>query len=216
MLVIRNDRSKEHYINEDLKNDLGFSYSKMLRVIGPEGEQLGLLSYSAALEEAYDRGYDLVLMAAQADPPVCKIIDYGKFRFERDKKEKEAKKKQNVVDIKEIQLTCQIDIGDFNTKANHAIKFLTSGNKVKVIVKFRGRQMSRLDVGRDLLARFAEECAEVGTIDKQPVLEGRSMIMFLGPVKPEKTKAAKPKAESTETAVPAETEEAKAEDKPAE
>ncbi|MDD4773156.1 MAG: translation initiation factor IF-3 [Eubacteriales bacterium] len=144
---------------------------------------MGLLSLANAQNAAYDRGLDLVLIAPQAEPPVCKIIDYGRFRFERDKKDKEAKKKQQVIDIKEIQLSCHIDTNDFNTKANHARRFLTSGDKVKVIVRFRGRQMSHIELGRDLLTRFTEACADIGSVDKAPILEGRSLTMFLAPIK---------------------------------
>lgn len=155
----------------------------MVRVIGPDAEQMGLLSLVNAQNAAYERGLDLVLIAPQADPPVCKIIDYGRFRFERDKKDKEAKKKQQIIEIKEIQLSCHIDTNDFNTKANHARRFLADGDKVKVIVRFKGRQMSHLEIGRGLLTRFTEACADVGNVDKAPLLEGRSIIMFLAPIK---------------------------------
>lgn len=168
-----------------------------MRVIGPEGEQLGLLTYANAQKAADDRNLDLVMMSAQSDPPVCKIIDYGRFKFERDKREKEAKKKQQVADIKEIQLSCHIDTNDFNTKANHAKRFLKNGDKVRVVVRFRGRQMAHQDIGRDLLARFTEACAEFGQQDKAPVMEGRSMTMFLGPIKPT-AGAKKAKAEKAE------------------
>lgn len=162
----------------------------MLRIVGIEGEQLGMLKYADALSLAYDKGVDLVLIAPQADPPVCRIMDYGKFRFERDKKEKEARKKQQIIEVKEIQLTCRIDTNDFNTKVGHAKRFLVSGDKVKVIVKFKGRQMAHTEIGRDLLKKFEDACVEFGTIDKRPVLEGRAMTMMLSPVKqaPEKSK----------------------------
>ncbi len=159
------------------------SRNKNVRVIGDTGEQLGILTLSAALQAAYDKDLDLVLMSAQSDPPVCKIMDYGKFCFDRDKKKKEAKKKQQKVTVKEVQLSCQIDVNDFNTKANNAKKFLASGNKVKVLVVFRGRQMAHQDVGRQLLSRFSEAVAEVGTVDKAPTMEGRSMTMIINPVK---------------------------------
>lgn len=157
---------------------LGFAPTKIVRVIGPTGEQLGLLTVAAAQNNAYDKGLDLVMITAQADPPVCKIIDYGKFRFERDKREKEAKKKQQVMNLKEIGLSCKIDTNDFNTKVNHARRFLTGGDKVKVIVKFKGREMSHLDVGRELLQKFREACEDIGSVDKAPNLEGRSMSMI--------------------------------------
>ena len=197
-LTIKNNAQKEHYVNEDIKT-LGFAPSKVVRVIGSEGEQLGLMQLSQAQNTAYDNGLDLVLIAQQADPPVCKIIDYGKFRFERDKKEKEAKKKQQVADIKEVQLSCRIDTNDFNTKANHARRFLTGGDKVKVLVRFKGRMMSHQEIGRELLDRFAAACEEVGSIDKAPILEGRSLVMFLAPLKASE-KAAREKAKAAEAA----------------
>lgn len=177
--IIKNSNGKEHEINEAI----GFPDSKNVRVISDDGEQFGIMPFAKALETAYGRDLDLVLMSAQSDPPVCKIMDYGKYRFERDKKEKEAKKKQKTIEVKEIQLTCLIDTNDFNTKVNHARRFLTDGNRVRVMVKFRGRQMSRQDVGQDLLAKFAEACSELGAPEKAPVLEGRNMIMFISPVK---------------------------------
>ena len=177
--IIKNSNGKEHEINEAI----GFPDNKNVRVISDDGEQFGIMPFSKALETAYSRDLDLVLMSAQSDPPVCKIMDYGKYRFERDKKEKEAKKKQKTIEVKEIQLTCLIDTNDFNTKVNHARRFLTDGNRVRVMVKFRGRQMSHQDVGQNLLAKFAEACSELGAPEKMPVLEGRNMIMFIAPVK---------------------------------
>ncbi len=177
--TIKQTNGKEHIINEDID----IAPSKNVRVIGDDGEQYGIITFSTALKTAYDKGLDLVLMSAQSDPPVCKIMDYGKFRFDRDKKEKEARKRQKIVEVKEIQLTCLIDTNDFNTKVNHARRFLTDGNKVKVMVKFKGRQMSRQDVGKELLARFQEACADLGSPEKAPVLDGRNMIMFIAPAK---------------------------------
>ena len=183
-LAIRNNNnnSREHYINDEIKAVLG-APSKIVRVIGPEGEQMGLLTVTAAQNHAYDKGLDLVMIAAQADPPVCKIIDYGKFRFERDKKEKEAKKKQQTVEIKEIQLSCSIGDHDFQTKLNHAFRFLKDGNKVKVCVRFKGREMRHTEIGMDVIMRFAEAASECAQIDKKPVLEGRNLTLFLSPVK---------------------------------
>lgn len=177
--TIKATNGKEHVINDEID----FEPGKNVRVIGDDGEQFGILPFGTALEKAYDKGLDLVLMSAQADPPVCKIMDYGKFKFDRDKKEKEARKKQKIVEIKEIQLTCLIDTNDFNTKVNHARRFLTDGNKVKVMVKFKGRQMSRQDVGKELLERFQEACSDLGAPEKAAVLEGRNMIMFIAPAK---------------------------------
>ena len=124
------------------------------------------MSSDAALRMAYDRGLDLVLMSAQSQPPVCRIMDYGKFRFEREKKEKEAKKKQTTIELKEVQLSCRIEQHDFDTKVKHALRFLGDGNKVKVVLRFRGREMSHQQIGRDLLKQFADACEGAGTVDK--------------------------------------------------
>ena len=180
--------SKDMTINEAIFSLPGFSRQKQVRVIGESGEQIGVISAASALENAYDKGYDLVLIAPQGDIPVCRIMDYGKFRFERDKKEKEARKKQQVAEVKEIQLSCHIDVNDFNTKVNHALRFLSNGDKVRVMVKFRGRQLSHTELGIELLKKFEEACAEKGSVDKQPAMEGRSMIMFLNPIKAVKEK----------------------------
>ncbi len=132
---------------------------------------------------AYDKDLDLVLMVSQATPAVCRIMDYGKYCFDRDKKEKENKKKQQKINVKEIQLTCKIDSNDFNTKVNQARRFLADGDKVKVMVKFKGRQMAHQDIGAALLERFADALSECGDIDKKPVLEGRNLTMFFAPSK---------------------------------
>ena len=152
-------------------------------MIGADGETLGIMSAQKALEMAYDQGMDLVLMASQATPPVCKIMDYGKFRFEREKREKEAKKKQQVIELKEIQLSCRIDTHDFETKVKHAHRFLSSGNKVRVVMKFKGREMSHMNIGREILEKFETACAELGTVEKKPVLDGRFLSMVISPVK---------------------------------
>ncbi len=144
---------------------------------------MGFMSSDKALDLAYDRGMDLVLMSGQATPPVCKIMDYGKYCFERDKREKEAKKKQQTVELKEIQLSYRIDTHDFETKVKHARRFLTDGNKVRVVMKFRGREMSHMTNGREVLTRFETACADLGAVDKMPVLEGRFMSMVISPVK---------------------------------
>ena len=121
-------------------------------------------------------------MSAQSNPPVCKIMDYGKYRFDREKREKEAKKKQQTVELKEIQLSPRIDTHDFETKARHAIKFLESGNKVRVVMRFRGREMSHIAIGREVIDKFAEMCSEVGTVDKKPALDGRLLSMVINPI----------------------------------
>ena len=132
---------------------------------------------------AEEADVDLVEVAPNARPPVCRLMDYGKFRFEQAKREKEARKNQRVVEIKEIRLTPNIDIGDLNTKVKNACRFLQDGNKVKVSVRFRGREVTHASLGQDLLHRFAELCSECSTVEKQPKLEGRQMLMFLAPAK---------------------------------
>ena len=163
-----------HQLNEDIRDS-------EIRLIGSTGEQLGIMSAAQAQRIADEQGLDLVKISPQATPPVCKLMDYGKFRFEQSKREKEAKKNQHVVEIKEIRMSPGIDVGDFNTKLKNAQKFLADGNRVKVSVRFRGREMAHTDIGKDLLVRFAEQCAEVATLDKEPKLEGRSMSIFLSP-----------------------------------
>ena len=152
-------------------------------MISATGEQLGVMSSDEALRRAYSEGMDLVMMAPQAVPPVCKIMDYGKFRYESEKREKEARKKQQVVEVKEIQLSCNIGEHDFQTKLNHAFRFLKDGNKVKVCVRFKGREMRHTELGMDIVMRFAEAASEYAQIDKKPVLEGRNLTLFLAPVK---------------------------------
>jgi len=181
-LAIKTNNQKEHLVNEDIAAS-GIPYSKQVRVISEGGEQLGMMTLSSALDEAATQGLDLVMISANSDPQVCRIMDYGKFRFEREKKKKEAKKNQQKTDIKEIQLSCRIDVGDFNTKANRARKFLEDGDKVKTIVMFKGRQMAHQDVGHDLLDRFASLLSDVGTVDKKPLMEGRTLTMFISPIK---------------------------------
>ena len=166
----------EHQINEEIRD-------KEVRLISNDGEQLGIVAIQKAQEIAVEKGMDLVKIAPQAKPPVCKIMDYGKFRFEQAKREKGARKNQRVVEIKEIRLTPNIDIGDLNTKVKNACRFLKDGDKVKVSVRFRGREVTHSSLGQDLLHRFAELCSECSTVEKQPKLEGRQMLMFLAPAK---------------------------------
>lgn len=141
------------------------------------------MSTNAALEKAYAEGLDLVLMAPGATPPVCRIMDYGKFRYERDKREKEAKKKQQTIDVKEVQLSCRIETHDFQTKANNAIRFLKSGDKVRVVLLFKGREMAHTDVGTEVINKFLELCSEYGSADKAPALEGKRMSVVISPIK---------------------------------
>ena len=170
--------NKELQINEEIRD-------KEIRVIDADGSQLGIISTKDAMKIAIDKNLDLVKIAPQAAPPVCRIMDYGKYRFEQAKQEKEAKKNQKVIEIKEVRLSLNIDTNDFNTKVNHAIKFLKDGNKVKVSVRFRGREMAHSQMGTVLMQRFTDAVAEVGTVEKQPKMEGRSMTMFISakPVK---------------------------------
>ena len=150
-------------------------------MIGPDGAQLGIISARDALNLAAEKNLDLVKIAPQATPPVCKIIDYGKYRFEQAKREKEARKNQRVVEIKEIRLSLNIDTHDFETKKNHAVRFLSEGNKVKVSIRFRGREMRHPELGADIMKRFAETLADVANVEKPAKLEGRNMLMFLAP-----------------------------------
>lgn len=166
---------KELAINTDIK-------FKEVRVIDSDGSQLGVIPTNKAIEIAYGKDLDLVCMSPNSDPPVCKILDYGKYRFEQIKREKEAKKNQKVIEIKEIRIIgLGIDVHDFETKGNHAIRFLKDGNKVKVAIRFRGRELGHTDIGLDLMKKFAEYCEEYCTIEKPAKMEGRNMLMFLAP-----------------------------------
>ena len=163
-----------HELNENIGD-------KEIRLIGSAGEQLGIMAPAQALRIAEEQNLDLVKISPQATPPVCKLMNYGKFRFEQSKREKEARKNQHVVEIKEIRMSPGIDIGDFNTKLRNAQKFIADGNRVKVSVRFRGREMAHTDIGRDLLTRFAEQCTDVANLDRPAKLEGRMMSIFLSP-----------------------------------
>ena len=164
----------EHQLNEEIRD-------KEVRLIGADGAQLGIMSSADAQRLAYEKDLDLVKIAPNATPPVCKIMDYGKFRFEQMKKEKEAKKNQRVVEVKEVRMSPNIDTNDFNVKLKNAQKFLKEGNRVKVTVRFRGREMAHTSIGEVLWKQFGESCAEIATVEKNPKLEGRLMTMFLSP-----------------------------------
>jgi translation initiation factor IF-3 len=163
-----------HQINEEIRD-------REVRLIGADGNQLGIMSGAAARQRAYDENMDLVKIAPAATPPVCKIMDYGKYRFEQAKRDKEAKKNQHIVEVKEIRMSPVIDVNDFNVKLKNAQKFLKEGDRVKVTVRFRGRQMAHTSIGEDLLNRFAESCSEIAVLDKNPSLDGRFMTIFLSP-----------------------------------
>ena len=159
-------------INEQIRD-------KEVRVLSEEGEQLGVMTIQDARKLAEDAGVDLVKINPNAKPPVCKIVDYGKFKYEQTRKEKEAKKKQKVVEIKEIRLSPNIDTNDLNTKMNAARKFLAKGDKVKITLRFRGREMAHMANSKHILDEFAEAMADIAIIEKAPKVEGRSMTMFL-------------------------------------
>lgn len=163
-------------INEEIR-------ANEVRVIGADGNQLGVMKLSEALRLSNEAALDLVEIAPDSVPPVCKIMDYGKFRFEKEKREKEQRKKRQIIELKEIQLKCRIDTHDFNTKLSHTLKFLSQGNKVKVMVKFSGREMAHTELGAQLLDRFLEGCGESATVEKKPLLDGRNMTMILAPKK---------------------------------
>ena len=159
-------------INEQIRD-------REVRVIGEDGEQLGIMSSREAMRLAEEAGVDLVKIAPTAKPPVCKLVDYGKFKYEQTRKEKEAKKKQKVIDVKEIRLSPNIDTNDLNTKVNAARKFLTKGDKVKVTLRFRGREMAHMQNSKHILIDFGESLSDIAVVEKEPKVEGRSMTMFL-------------------------------------
>ena len=166
----------DHQLNTDIRD-------AEVRVIGSDGTMLGIMSSEQALALAEEQDLDLVKISPTANPPVCKIMDYGKFRFDQLKKEKEARKNQRVVEIKEIRMSPGIDTNDFNVKLRNALKFLREGNRVKVTVRFRGREMAHTNIGEGLLRSFADGCAEVANMEKNPKLDGRHMSIFLSPKK---------------------------------
>ena len=178
----------EYQINEEIRD-------REIRLIGENGEQLGIMSAAAALAIAEERDLDLVKIAPGSNPPVCKIMDYGKYRFEQSKREKEARKNQRIVEVKEIRMSPSIGENDFLVKLRNGQKFLADGDRLKVTVRFRGREMAHTNIGEQLLRDFAERCSELANLDKPPKLEGRNMSVFLSP-KPQQSakKPAKPKA----------------------
>lgn len=176
-----------HQINEDIRD-------REVRLIGENGEQLGIMSAQEALNIAAEKELDLVKIAPGSNPPVCKVMDYGKFRFEQTKRDKEAKRNQHVVEVKEIRMSPSIGENDFNVKLRNGQKFLKEGNRLKVTIRFRGREMAHTHLGEELLNNFASQCSEFASVDKNPKLEGRNMTMFLSP-KVQNTKKDNPKKE---------------------
>ncbi|MBQ1357584.1 MAG: translation initiation factor IF-3 [Oscillospiraceae bacterium] len=166
--------AQNHLVNEDIK-------APEVRLVGADGSQLGIMETSKALTIAEQEGMDLVLIAPQATPPVCRVMDYGKYRFDQQKREKEQRKNQKTVEVKEIRLSLNIDVHDFDTKVDQAKKFLSAGNKLKVSIRFRGREMAHTDRGTDVMNRFQEAVGDAATVDKPAKLEGRSMQMFMSP-----------------------------------
>lgn len=159
-------------INEQIRD-------REVRVVSESGEQLGIMSAREAMKLAQEAELDLVKIAPTAKPPVCKIIDYGKYRYEQARKEKEAKKKQKTMEVKEVRLSPNIDTNDLNTKANQARKFISKGDKVKVTLRFRGREMAHVNYSKQILDSFYERLEDIAVVDKNPKMEGRSMVMFL-------------------------------------
>lgn len=189
-----NIATKETQINEEIRD-------REVRVIDSDGTQLGIMPIAEAMRLADEKNTDLVKIAPQAKPPVCKIMDYGKYRFEQAKREKEAKKNQRVMEVKEIRMSPSIGENDLQTKLKAALKFLADGDRVKVSIRFRGREMAHTNIGEQILRDFADKCSELANLDKQPKLEGRNMSMFLSPksaqaVKKAQKEAAKKKAEA--------------------
>ncbi|PYZ93715.1 translation initiation factor IF-3 [Salipaludibacillus keqinensis] len=167
--------SKDMFVNENIR-------AREVRLIGANGDQIGVKSKQEALDMARTADLDLVMVAPNAKPPVCRIMDYGKYRFEQQKKEKEARKKQKVINLKEVRLSPNIEEHDFNTKLRNARKFLTKGDKVKAAIRFRGRAITHSELGRDVLMKLAKECEDISTIESKPKMEGRSMFLILAPL----------------------------------
>lgn len=184
--------SREALINEEIR-------AKEVRLIGRDGEQVGIVPLREALEKAAEVNLDLVNISPNTAPPVCKIMDYGKYRYDRQKRDKEAKKKQKTMELKEMRLGIFTEVHDLDTKATLVSKFLNSGDKVKITMRFRGREMGYVDKGKESMLNFAKQVGEYGTPEKQPVLEGRHMSMIIAP-KSEKEKAARAKAKAAEAA----------------
>lgn len=193
--------AKQPLINEEIRE-------KQVRVIGPDNDQLGIMSSEDAFKKAVEADLDLVLIAPQGNPPVCRIMDYGKYRFEQTKKEKEAKKNQKQSELKEVSMFLNIDVNDFNRKVNQAIKFLQNGDKVKIKIRFkRARELSHMNLGEDLMKRFMDATAEYGASDKPSILEGKNFSAVIVPKSPASAKKATPKPKKEQPQQEAESEE---------
>lgn len=202
MISIKKQPNRDVLMNDQIYTKGGLQRNSDVRLLGPENEQFGIHKLADAQKQAIDKDLDLVLMVKNATPPVCRIMDYGKYCFERDKKDKEAKKKQQVTEIKEIRLSYLIDQNDLNTKIGHGKKFLEQGHKIKLVLRFKGRQIAHQRLGVEMLERFRDACSEVGEADKKPVLdERRSMTMVIQPIKSDK----KPKEPKVVAEKPSET-----------
>ena len=169
--------NQTHEINDEIRDS-------EVRLIGEDGTQLGIMSAKEALDVAVQQELDLVKIAPNSNPPVCRIMDYGKYKFEQTKREKDAKRNQRIIEVKEIRMSPSIGLNDFNVKLKNAQKFLKDGDRVKVTVRFRGRELAHTNIGEELLKKFADECLELATVDKNAKLEGRFMTMFLSPKAP--------------------------------
>ncbi|WP_309495815.1 translation initiation factor IF-3 [Mechercharimyces sp. CAU 1602] len=166
--------SKDHQVNDSIR-------SREVRVVGEDGQQVGIIPTKEALRMAQEAELDLVAVAPQAKPPVCRIMDYGKYRYEQSKREKEAKKNQKIIQVKEIRFSPSIEEHDLQTKLRNVKKFLQNGDKVKLTIRFRGREITHQDLGRTIMKRIADDMKELGDVERHPKLEGRHMIMILGP-----------------------------------
>ena len=171
------------FINKDQPQINSAIRDKEVRLIDYDGTMIGIVSAKEAQMRANERDLDLVKIAPNANPPVCKIMDYGKYLYEQSKKEKEARKKQTIIEVKELRLSAKIEEHDFSFKARNAIRFLENGDKVKISIRFRGREIAYATMGREVLEKFAEAVKEFGKVDKPPVMEGRTMSMILSPIK---------------------------------
>lgn len=189
--------ANDHRINEQIR-------ASQCRLIGAEGDQLGIFAVSEAQRIADNQGYDLVEIASQGDPIVCKIMDYSKFKYEQSVKEKQARKNQVKIEVKEMKFRPKVDKHDYATKKKHVLRFLEGGNKVKITIMFRGRETGRPELGLTILQRLAEDLEGIAIIESQPKLEGRNMHMMIAPLKKAPAKAAKPKPESSPSEAPAE------------